>query len=115
MIICRVCKENKSDTSFFKSKGHIDRICKVCKNNTMKTRRQQFKLWAVEYKGGKCIKCGYDKYVGALDFHHRDPSIKDSRIDYGNLIEKEKAKIELNKCDLLCRNCHAEVHNEMRS
>lgn len=35
------------------------------------------KKWAVEYKGGKCENCGYDKFIGALDFHHIDSSDKD--------------------------------------
>lgn len=32
------------------------------------------KLDAIEYLGGKCISCGYSKYYGALEFHHRDPT-----------------------------------------
>lgn len=64
---------------------------------------------AVQYKGGKCLHCGYDRSVWAMDFHHRDPLVKDFRIGYGT---KAWAKIqtELDKCDLLCRNCHFEEH-----
>lgn len=56
----------------------------------------------------KCSRCGYDKYVGALDFHHRDPHTK---IDGG--LEKcsfEDALTEAQKCDVVCANCHRELH-----
>lgn len=64
-------------------------------------------------RGGKCERCGYDKNLGALDFHHRDPNEKEFQIDLrrlgnGNL---DKLKQELDKCDLLCANCHREIHN----
>lgn len=52
----------------------------------------------------RCVKCGYDKYIGALDFHHRDPNEKD-----GEVHSIEEAK----KCELLCANCHREAHRDM--
>lgn len=75
-------------------------------------RRRKIKQQAVDYKGGKCQQCGYDKCVGALDFHHRDPSEKDFSIAaLGNCRAWEVVKKELDKCDLLCANCHREVHH----
>lgn len=66
----------------------------------------------IELKGGKCIKCGYDKCYGALTFHHRDPSIKELRLDIRGLSNRSWNKIldEMNKCDLVCFNCHMEIH-----
>jgi predicted Zn-ribbon and HTH transcriptional regulator len=52
-----------------------------------------------------CSRCGYDKYIGALDFHHRDPKEKSGAV---NSVE------EARKCDLLCANCHREAHRDMR-
>ena len=72
--------------------------------------RQRTKLLAMEYLGGKCMICGYDKCPGALDFHHRDPSAKEFGISKKMTSNIETLKPELDKCDLLCRNCHAEVH-----
>lgn len=63
----------------------------------------------VEYKGGKCLKCGYNKYFGNLTFHHRDPLQKDFTIS-GQSISFDKLKSEVDKCELLCHNCHGELH-----
>lgn len=76
----------------------------------VKNRIQKLKQLGVEYLGGKCIKCGYNKCIWALVFHHRDPSKKEFTV--GNYYSRswEKLKKELNKCDLLCANCHNETH-----
>jgi len=75
--------------------------------------RRKVKKQAVEYKGGACQKCGYDQCVGALTFHHLDPNEKEFGISAGGLTRSlEKLKTELDKCILLCHNCHAEIHFE---
>lgn len=66
---------------------------------------------AVEYKGGKCSLCGYDKSYAALQFHHRNPKEKSFSISNPKTRSWEKIKIELDKCDILCSNCHAETEN----
>ncbi len=69
----------------------------------------------IAYKGGKCERCGYDKSVPrAYDFHHRDASQKDFGIGTYKVLNFEKLKKEVDKCDLLCRNCHAEIHDELQ-
>ena len=72
--------------------------------------RQLLKEKLVEYKVGKCEKCGYDKCINALEFHHLDPTKKDFGIANGNAIAFEKAKKEVDKCILVCANCHREIH-----
>lgn len=75
--------------------------------------RRKVKLKAIEYKGGKCQKCGYNKCPGSMTFHHLDPSQKEFGISNGgNSRSFEKIKPELDKCILLCHNCHGEVHFE---
>ena len=77
--------------------------------------RRRLKVKAVAYLGGSCIRCGYNKCIDALEFHHRDPSVKDFQIaGGGNYRSLENLKAELDKCDLLCANCHREVHSEQR-
>lgn len=66
---------------------------------------------AIKYLGGKCRLCGYDKCIAALQFHHRDPATKEFTIS-GRTIKWDRLKPELDKCDLLCANCHAELHFE---
>ena len=73
--------------------------------------RKIIKKWALEYKGSKCSICGYDKCDNALEFHHRDTSQKDFSISDRNLIlDWDLIKLELDKCDLVCANCHREIH-----
>ncbi len=68
------------------------------------------KLKAIEYKGGKCKLCSYDKYHGALHFHHIDSTLKTGVWTKIRLWSWDKIIKELDNCDLLCANCHAETH-----
>lgn len=72
--------------------------------------RKRIKERLVNLKGGKCQKCGYDKCIEALQFHHIDPSKKDFSIG-GKSWAFERMKKEVDKCILLCANCHIEEHN----
>jgi hypothetical protein len=64
----------------------------------------------VEEAGGRCCICGYDRYVGALEFHHLDPGQKRHDVSkYGVTLSLAAARDEASKCVLLCSNCHAEV------
>lgn len=68
---------------------------------------------SIEYKGGKCEKCGYDRCPGALTFHHVNPNDKLFTIgDVAHRKNWEIIKKELDKCILLCANCHFELHYE---
>lgn len=58
----------------------------------------------------ECIKCGYNKNYAALCFHHLDPSTKEFSISEASNLSQEKLEIEINKCDVLCHNCHMEEH-----
>lgn len=74
-------------------------------------RRKRLKEMLVAYKGGKCILCGYSKYVGAFDLHHVDSSKKEFGLSLHGLTRSwEKTKKEADKCILMCANCHRELH-----
>lgn len=78
-------------------------------------RRRDIKKMLVEYKGGCCERCGYSKYVGALEFHHTDPNQKDFNPSNGGVTRSyEFMKKEVDKCMLVCANCHREIHYELR-
>ena len=65
---------------------------------------------AIKYKGGRCEICGYCRYQGALDLHHRNPKEKNFGIaQKGYTRSWEKTKAELDKCVLVCANCHREI------
>jgi hypothetical protein len=84
-----------------------------CKNKYyVAQRRQKLKERALAYKGYKCILCGYDNCAEALVFHHLGG--KDFGIaSRGHTRSWERVKAELDKCILVCRNCHAEIHAGM--
>src|SRR3989338_5625392 len=83
--------------------------------NSVAKRRKQIKITAVEHFGGKCIKCRYSKYPEVLEFHHKDPSTKEFNLGLNGLTRSwERTKKEIEKCDLLCANCHRERHVDER-
>jgi hypothetical protein len=98
--------------------GKGRRFCNAkCKSKFfVDKRRKELKQKAITYKGGKCDVCGYSKNVAALAFHHLDPSHKEfSHSDKGITRSWEATRRELDKCQLLCLNCHAELHSRQRS
>ncbi len=61
--------------------------------------------------GGKCVLCGYSNYIGALDFHHLDPTKKTFALSVKGLCYAWSSILkEAKKCVLLCKNCHTEAH-----
>lgn len=102
MNICKLCGKPFRDYQ-----GKKRNRCGSC--NT-KIRRFRAKAAAVKYLGGRCSKCGWQGNQAAFAFHHKNPNQKDFVI--GNVANKkwEIIKKELNKCVLLCANCHAIVH-----
>jgi 5-methylcytosine-specific restriction endonuclease McrA len=74
----------------------------------LRATKRAIKAKAVVLMGGKCTICGYNKCVKALDFHHTNPSEKDFNISKSS--SWKKAKEEIKKCILVCKNCHAELH-----
>ncbi len=74
-------------------------------------RRKKLKVMAKEYKGSKCEICDYNRCLEALDFHHRDPNEKEFGLSAKGLTRSwVKIKNEIDKCALICANCHRELH-----
>lgn len=88
--------------------------CNECAKNAVMDKRRRNKIALVEYKGGKCELCGYDKCVDALEFHHIDRNTKEFGIGFGDTRSLEKLKKEADKCILVCSNCHKEIHAKER-
>ncbi len=119
--------ELKTKHKQYNTKNVINKICSLCDkeliNNTRnrqlcnvcitRVRRLRLKIKAVGYLGGECKKCGYNKSLASFDFHHLDPNEKDFGISANSHKKSwEALKLELNKCVLLCANCHREEHNK---
>jgi hypothetical protein len=99
--------------------------CLICENITAsrrnrcdtcntKIRRYRAKKAAVDYLGGKCIRCGWIGNLAGYDFHHKDSSVKDFNPSAVELANKSwrLVKDELDKCELLCAICHRLEHND---
>lgn len=76
--------------------------------------RKDKKTKLVEYKGGKCQVCGYDNSLNVLSFHHKDPKEKDFQIS-SKSYSFERLKKEVDKCIMVCTNCHIEIHEEIQN
>lgn len=114
--ICSKCKKTLPRSEFYLRSGRKNKCSSYCKKCTQQVNNKRIndnKKKAVEYKGGECQKCGYKKYLGALDFHHIDPSKKDFEIRTLRAYSWQNLKKELDKCILLCANCHRELHGNI--
>jgi transposase len=115
---CPRCQKQVPTINFYSRRGKSNSsvYCKICTNEQTIVRQREIKSMMIEYKGGKCEKCGYNKCKGALEFHHKDPSEKDFTIAHAKLRKfNEEIKRELDKCNLFCSNCHRETHEEINT
>lgn len=110
--ICSKCKTEKpiSDFYFVKSKSKSQCWCKKCLHESQAIRWTDRKRKTVELKGGKCCICGYCKNLAALQFHHLDSDDKNYEWTQLRLRKWKDIIVELNKCILVCANCHLEIH-----
>lgn len=106
--LCEDCGE----TNPLNFTGKMKTTCKKCHSKDIGRRLISSREKAIEYKGGKCERCGYNKCRAALEFHHKDPTTKDPRgLKAYNL---SRLYAEVDKCLLLCANCHREEHARIR-
>jgi len=107
--ICPICnKEFKPKTALASQR----QCCYECMPEGQQLRRSDFITKIKMARGAYCRKCGYNTYVGALEFHHKDPNKKDFTISDQNFKLSEAIK-EIDKCILLCANCHRELHGNL--
>lgn len=102
-MICKLCGN--------KFKDYQQRSRSRCGSCNTKIRRFRAKAAAIKYFGGKCLKCGWSGNQAALQFHHLNSKEKDFNI--GNVANKswDSIKAEMEKCILLCANCHLIRHS----
>lgn len=113
--ICTKCNQEKPIIEFYQQKGRKNGTshCRQCFNEYCIIRWKKTKIKAIEYKGCSCIDCGltYPNISSSVfDFHHLNPDEKD--FDWGKLrlFSWDKIVAELDKCVLLCSNCHRIRH-----
>lgn len=114
---CSICRKTRPIGNFLylsRQKRYMWR-CRQCSAILQAEKIKKFKLQCIEYKGGKCQVCGYNKSLAAMDFHHRNETKKEFNIGNRWYKKIEVIKDELDKCDLLCANCHREEHERLNS
>lgn len=90
--------------------------CLKCRRERVAARRRRVKEILVAEAGGACVLCGYDRYAGALHFHHVDPTSKSFAIaNQGITRSIEAMREEAAKCRLVCANCHAEIEADLQT
>lgn len=90
--------------------GNKRKLCGTCHNAYNTKLGQERRLRAVRELGGKCRACGFDKYPCSLDLHHRDSKAKAPNFRSLRGWSWKRILVELQKCVLLCKNCHAAHH-----
>jgi hypothetical protein len=111
---CSKCKETKNVSEFYSSKTHSQGVmtyCKACFNQKCMIRWANIKTKAIQYLGNKCVDCGLEHpttHSSVFDFHH----LHSKDYDWTKLRLKSWSSIteELDKCVLLCANCHRLRH-----
>jgi len=121
MKICKKCNEEKEFSEFYtqtqksnngeKTWQYYDCYCKKCRSEYSGQRSLAIKIKAIQYLGGKCQDCGLVDSPCVYDFHHLDPSKKELAFGKRGGKSFETIKSELDKCVLLCANCHRKRHN----
>lgn len=107
---CKTC-DKEGEEHFYKSQGWY---CKSCWNKrTSKRTKDNVKIIKEEF-GGKCSVCGYDKCMDALQFHHLDPAEKEFSLSTMRQANLDKIRKEMEKCILVCANCHYEIHEKQK-
>jgi hypothetical protein len=73
------------------------------------------KNWFRGIKEQLSCPCG-ESHIAVLDFHHKDPSIKDAGLHKAiqNGWSQKRILAEIEKCDILCSNCHRKLHYNER-
>ena len=108
--LCEDCGEDAPKNFYSRQKQK----CKKCHNKRTAKDGKNKRIKAIELLGGSCQVCGYNKCLSALEFHHIDPIIKDVNYSTMRGWTFSRIKKELDKCILLCANCHREEHERLR-
>lgn len=121
MKLCNTCGIEKDRSEFPSSGYHTQkdgtrtRLCKPdCKDcHNVRNKQQIEQMLSDLGVVWKCVRCGYDTCRASIDFHHINPADKDFVIASRWTISKQRLTEEVNKCIILCKNCHGEYHAGM--
>ena len=122
MRTCSKCKIEKPFEDYHRNKGRPhgrEYICKKCRAIWSKERIDKLLAPVISAKLlGFCNKCG-ESHIATLVFHHRDPAEKKFNMSFGKggiffKNSEEEILAEMEKCIMLCENCHRILHYKER-
>jgi hypothetical protein len=128
MKMCPRCCQTQPRDQFYRSSASKDGLyayCKACHRDKKRARsedqrrgqylinraclrRQRTEIAAIKASRG-CLQCG-ERHPACLDFHHRDPGDKLFEIGSNHYRAAALLSAEIDKCDVLCANCHRKLH-----
>ena len=114
---CRSCRQLLSFDNFrirTDRKNKLSTYCRSCESRRLLERERDIKARCVEYRGGICMGCGLTFHNACYDFHHLEPEHKDFNIGALKSKSFESLKPELDKCALVCVNCHRHAHRLLK-
>lgn len=117
--VCNRCGELKNIEDFYKrtkNSEYIQSVCKTCSKKYHSKRIKEVKIRMINYKGGECERCHLkleDSHYCVFDLHHNVPSEKHEKFKKIKFQKWEVIKEEIDKCMLLCSNCHRLTHAEI--
>lgn len=104
----RTCRKHGSTKFVLEGRGYYR--CSKCRQEHVAASRRSTRRRLVDEAGGRCVLCGYDRCLGALEFHHLNPTEKKFGLSWRGLTRSlDELRREAKKCILLCSNCHVEV------
>lgn len=113
---CSRCKKFLPISEFGKNKSEKDRlhyVCKTCRRKYDEKHYNESKKIMHNLKINGCAICGYNKCDAALNFHHVNPKDKKFSLMIASMNRSNKNILEeINKCILMCCNCHKEIHTK---
>jgi hypothetical protein len=113
MKLCKYCQVERPEEMFeicrvLGAKVYRRLRCQKCKRRLANERRGRLRKWLDNYKQTlSCERCGFRDFR-ALQFHHRDQSLKEFNVAdmTGSGLSEESIRREIEKCSVLCANCH---------
>ena len=120
---CRKCGQIKAHSEYsnvstdrHNGRDGLNRWCRTCKAEYQAQRIEARRLYWLELAGNACQNCGWNAYSVSLDFHHVDGDSKEwspGKLIMSRPIGDAEVRAELEKCALLCCNCHQAIHRGM--
>jgi len=108
--VTAVCPTHGEGVFVIENSGRVR--CRQCRMERVSVRRRKVKRLLLEEAGARCSRCGYDRFVGALHFHHVDATLKRFGVSQkGATFGIDAVRREASKCVVLCASCHAEVEH----